>query len=177
MDERKDSLVNRALVFAKAAHESIKQRRKYTGDAYIEHPIAVAKIVQSVAHTEEMIAAALLHDTVEDTSITLDEIHRVFGIEVASLVEMLTDVSRASDGNRAVRKAIDREHTAKASSAAKTIKLADLIDNSRSIVEHDKKFAKVYLREKALLLEVLREGDRKLWDTANSISIRNRDLL
>jgi hypothetical protein len=75
---------------------------------------------------------------------------------------MLTDVSRPEDGNRAARKAIDLAHTAKASPAAKTIKLADLIDNTRSIVERDPDFAKVYLQEKARLLEVLQEGDPTL---------------
>lgn len=113
-----------------------------------------------------MICAAWLHDTVEDTPATLDEVERVFGFEVAALVEMLTDVSKPSDGNRAVRKAIDREHTAKASPQAKTIKLADLIDNTRSITEHDPKFAAVYLAEKALLLEVLRDGDATLLEIA-----------
>lgn len=54
----------------------------------------------------------------------------------------------------------------KASPAAKTIKLADLIDNTRSIVERDPKFAQIYLAEKALLLEVLREGDATLWAMA-----------
>ncbi|WP_052465132.1 hypothetical protein [Geoalkalibacter subterraneus] len=102
----------------------------------------------------------------EDTPATLDEVERVFGFEVASLVEMLTDVSRPGDGNRATRKAIDRAHTAKASPQAQTIKLADLIDNSRSIVERDPGFAKVYLKEKSLLLEVLQQGDPKLLTVA-----------
>lgn len=167
----------RALVFARSAHESIDQRRKYTGEPYITHPIAVAALVKSVAHTEAMLAAALLHDTVEDTPVTLDEIHRVFGFEVAGLVEMLTDVSKASDGDRAARKSIDREHTAKASPAAKTIKLADLIDNTRSIVERDAGFARTYLAEKALLLEVLREGDEALWNIANDLVRKQRGLM
>lgn len=177
LTENSSGLVDRALAFARAAHESVNQRRKYTGEPYVTHPIAVAAIVKTVHHTEAMLAAALLHDTVEDTSISLDEIHRVFGFEVAGLVEMLTDVSKASDGNRAVRKTIDREHTAKASSAAKTIKLADLIDNTRSIVEHDVKFARIYLAEKALLLEVLREGDEALWNIANNLVQQHRDLI
>jgi len=161
---------SKAKQFADVAHEG--QKRKYTGEPYILHPVAVAELVRSVPHTPAMIAAALLHDVVEDTPITLDEIERVFGFEVAVLVEMLTDVSKLSDGNRAARKAIDREHTAKASPAAKTIKLADLIENSKSIMAHDPAFAKVYLVEKALLLEVLREGDATLWAMAAEI-VRN----
>ena len=113
-------------------------------------------------HTPEMLAAAWLHDTVEDTGVSLGLIEAEFGPEVADMVEMLTDVSHANDGLRAHRKRIDREHTAKASPAAKTIKLADLIDNTRSIVERDPKFAEVYLKEKRLLLDVLTEGDATL---------------
>ena len=163
----------RAREFAEAAHASIDQRRKYTGEPYIAHPAAVVDLVRSVPHTEAMICAAWLHDTVEDTPITLDEIERVFGFDVATLVEMLTDVSKRSDGNRKARKAIDRAHTAQASPAAKTIKLADLIDNTRSIVERDPEFAKVYLAEKALLIEVLRDGDPALWAKAAAMLTPN----
>lgn len=77
-------------------------------------------------------------------------------------------MSTSHDGLRKHRKAKDREHTAKASPQAKTIKLADLIDNTRSIVERDPEFAKVYLAEKALLLEVLRDGDATLWKMAHA---------
>ena len=58
------TLVARALEFAKKAHEGHK--RKYTGEPYVNHPIAVAKIVASVTKDQEMLAAALLHDTIED---------------------------------------------------------------------------------------------------------------
>ena len=152
--------------FATRYHSSIDHKRKYTGDPYIVHPASVVELVRSVPHTDAMLCAAWLHDTVEDTPATIDEIERVFGSEIANLVEMLTDVSKPSDGNRSVRKAIDLEHTAKASSQAKTIKLADLIDNTQSIVKYDKGFAKIYLAEKLLLLEVLRDGDASLWDMA-----------
>ena len=161
---------SRAKEFATLAHARAGQTRKYTGEPYINHPAAVAELVRGVPHTEAMLCAAWLHDTVEDCGISLDEIERVFGFEVATLVEQLTDVSKPSDGNRAIRKAIDREHTANASPEAKTIKLADLIDNTRSIVERDPSFARVYLKEKRLLLEVLREGDSTLWEEANRLA-------
>lgn len=164
-----NGLVERAYVFAKLAHEEVGQLRKYTGQPYIVHPIAVASIVSSVSHTDEMLAAALLHDVVEDTRRTTDEITAEFGPDVAGLVGWLTDASRPEDGNRAVRKAIDRDHIARAPAAAKTIKLADLIDNSRSILAHDPGFARVYLPEKALLLEVLGEGDATLLEQARFI--------
>ena len=162
-------LVQQAFAFAKAAHEAVGQVRKYTGEPYIVHPVEVARIVQTVPHTEATLAAALLHDTVEDTGVTMDEIRQLFGHEVADLVEMLTDVSVPTDGNRAVRKAIDRGHTARASAAGKTIKLADLISNTQSIVANDPGFARIYLGEKASLMDVLREGDPDLWASANRL--------
>ena len=154
----------KALTFATAAHAAVGQLRKYTNEPYIVHPIEVAGIVAEVpGATDEMIAAAYLHDVVEDTGVTIELIKKEFGDEVAELVGWLTDVSRPDHGNRAQRKAVDRAHTAGASAAAQTIKLADLISNTRSIVEHDEKFAKTYLAEKRLLLEVLTKGDKDLW--------------
>jgi hypothetical protein len=85
-----------------------------------------------------------------------------FGADIAALVGWLTDVSKPEDGNRAHRKAMDREHTAAAPAEAQTIKLADLISNSKSIMEHDPAFAKTYLEEKRLLLAVMTKGDRDL---------------
>src|SRR5688572_28313841 len=159
-------LETRALAFAKAAHESIGQKRKHTGEPYIVHPIAVAELVRSVPHTPEMIAAAYLHDVVEDTPVTIEEIRAEFGPVVAELVGWLTDVSKPADGNRRVRKDIDLRQTAKAPPQAKTIKLADLIDNSLTIARFDPGFWPVYRREKLALLEVLKAGDRTLWERA-----------
>lgn len=156
------SLVKRAYLFATQTHRRIDQRRKYSKQRHEIHLKAVADIVASITNDEEMIAAAWLHDSVEDTPATLEDIEREFGDSVAELVGDLTDVSRPSDGNRAIRKAIDRAHTAKASLRAKTIKLADLIDNCRDICAHDERFALVFLTEMRALLEVLGEGDERL---------------
>jgi (p)ppGpp synthase/HD superfamily hydrolase len=163
---RTSELEQRALQFATDAHGSIDQRRKYTGEPYIVHPIAVAELVRSVPHTPEMIAAALLHDVVEDTPVTLSQIQAASGTAVADLVGWLTDVSRPQDGNRRTRKHLDLLHTAQAPAAAKTIKLADLIDNTRTIARYDPSFWRVYQREKEALLAVLREGDARLWAQA-----------
>ena len=161
--------VEKARVFATAAHAAVGQKRKYTFEPYIVHPTEVASIVASVSHTNEMLAAAWLHDTVEDTGVSIVDIQVEFGNEVASLVGWLTDVSKPEQGNRAVRKAIDREHTARAPAAAQTVKLADLIANSRSILAHDTAFARVYLEEKRMLLEVLTRGDATLMAQARRI--------
>ena len=163
------NMVERARVFATATHAAVKQVRKYTFEPYIVHPTEVAGIVATVPHTNEMLAAAWLHDTVEDTGVSIVDIQVEFGNEVASLVSWLTDVSTPEQGNRAVRKAIDREHTAMAPAAAQTVKLADLIANSRSILAHDPAFARVYLEEKRMLLEVLTRGDATLMAQARRI--------
>lgn len=160
------SLLHRAAQFAHAAHAAVDQRRKYTNVPYIEHPFAVARLVLTVTDDKATVAAALLHDTVEDTQATRADIEREFGADVAQLVEWLTDVSQPSDGNRAVRKEIDRQHLAQADPRAKTVKLADLIDNTRSIVTYDRHFARVYLVEKERLLEVLTDGHPEMYRLA-----------
>ena len=159
-------MVEKAKVFATAAHAACGQLRKYTYEPYIVHPAEVVSIVKSVEHTDEMLAAAWLHDVVEDTGVTIEVVRAEFGEEVAELVGWLTDVSRPEQGNRATRKAIDRAHTAMAPAQAQTIKLADLISNTRSIVQHDEKFAKTYLEEKRLLLEVMTKGNATLMEIA-----------
>lgn len=164
-------IVEKARVFATAAHHAVGQVRKYTGEPYINHPAEVVGILAgSGGANPNMLAAAWLHDVVEDTGVSLEVIRAEFGACVATLVEGLTDVSRPEDGNRKVRKAIDRAHTAAQSPACKTIKLADLISNTRSIVERDPEFAKVYLAEKRELLEVLRDGYWPLWAEASRIA-------
>lgn len=162
-------LLNRAVRFARKAHESIDQRRKYTNEPYFNHPKEVAALLVALAEgsiSEHQIAAAYLHDVVEDTPVTLAEIRREFGPKIASLVAELTNVSKPEDGNRARRKQIDREHLRQASPEAKSIKLADVISNVTGIARLDPEFARVYLVEKQALLEELTDGDPRLWEHA-----------
>lgn len=159
-------LVEKAKQFATTAHKRINHQRKYSSQPYTAHLSAVAKTVASVTDDEEMIAAAWLHDVVEDTPATIYEIEKEFGAAVAELVDCLTDVSKPSDGNRKIRKTIDRQHLARASQRAKTVKLADLIDNAVDISRHDSEFAEVYLAEMAALLDILDEGESTLYKRA-----------
>lgn len=156
-----------ALEFAIMAHG--KQLRKYTGEPYIVHPVDVARIVRTVPHTPEMVAAAYLHDTVEDTDATIVDIELRFGSSVGRLVWHLTDISRPGDGNRAVRKKMDRDHIAAAPAEAQTCKIADLISNTKSIKEFDPDFWRVYRREKLAMLEVLTLGHRVLHAVATKL--------
>lgn len=146
------SPVDQAREFATLAHDG--QYRKYTGEAYISHPIHVAGIVASVPHTSEMLQAALLHDVVEDTWVTQAEVSDRFGQTVSDYVDALTE--RYIDGlNRAGRKAAYLEQLSKAPAEVQTIKMADIISNTASIVEHDPNFAVVYLKEKQALVDAL----------------------
>jgi (p)ppGpp synthase/HD superfamily hydrolase len=151
-----------ALEFATKAHDG--QLRKYTGEPYINHPIAVGDALKSLYKqtSNNMICAAILHDTVEDTDTTLFDINENFGNDVANLVYWLTDKSKKSDGNRKQRKYIDAMHILGAPYNAQIIKLADLIDNTSSIVKHDKDFAKVYLSEKRFILMQMDEYIKSL---------------
>lgn len=165
----RDSLEDQARRYATQAHAEAGQRRKYTDEPYIVHPAAVVELVRSVTDDEAMLAAAWLHDTVEDTTSTLEDITRLFGPRVAELVDMLTDSAQPQAKNRAARKLAHFRHTAQASPEAQTIKLADIIDNTRAIVQFDADFARVYLVEKQIQIQLLDEGDKHLWQQADSI--------
>ena len=168
MNSVNSPLISRALAYATAAHGRMNQVRKYTGEPYINHVIEVMEIVSSVPHSDEMLAAALLHDTIEDTSVTRENIEQEFGASVAKLVMELTD--ECHEGNRAARKSAEAVRLATISQEAQTIKLADFISNTNSIVRHDPGFAKVYLREKAQTLAVMSLGDATLYALAVSLT-------
>lgn len=167
----------RAKYFAHGAHGAIDHRRKYTNEPYIVHPAAVVALLRTVPHTPLMLIAGWLHDVVEDTGCTLAMLATLFGEDVASKVEMLTDVSKPEDGLRAARKQIDREHTAKADPDMKSVKLADLIHNAESILQHDLNFARVFFPEMNLLLGVLTDGDPTLWAKARAICDRGLETI
>lgn len=157
-------VADRARAFAVVAHGD--QKRKYTGAPYTVHLDEVADILYAHGFRDEVLAAAYLHDTIEDTPVTREMVEEWFGEVVARLVWEVTDQSKPGDGNRAARKEIDRQWLSKASPAAQSIKLADLISNGRDITAHDPAFAKTFLREKELLMEVLTGGDSWLYTRA-----------
>lgn len=164
--------VHEAFSFARDFHTG--QVRKYTSAPYITHPVEVMRIVDlfvawDAPGRDDMLCAALLHDVVEDTEATIGNVRNEFGDNVARMVAGLTDVSRREDGNRAKRKAIDREHLASQQGDVHTIKLADMVSNTRSIVAFDHDFAHVYLIEKFALLQVLVHGSIPLWKLADEI--------
>lgn len=164
-----NDLVERARAYAVQNHDRINQRLKYSFQPFDVHLKAVADLVASVTDDPESIAAAWLHDTLDDTPATFEDLIREFGPGVACLVTELTDISKPSDGNRAARKEVDRRHLALASPRAKTVKLADLIVNSQDICKHDERFGRVYIVEMMALLAVLHEGDALLYERAERV--------
>jgi len=170
----KHPLIKAAAQFAAKAHKEAGQTRKYCGSPYIVHPAEVAKLVSMVSNDVPTICAAWLHDVAEDTAYTIDDIRILFGDEIADIVSDLTDISKPQDGNRETRKEIDRQHTASGSQKAHTVKLADLISNTKSIVSHDPDFAVVYLKEKEKLLEVLTDGSAILYGIASEHLIQGK---
>lgn len=167
METTPKKLMVKALHYAKDAHSG--QVRKYTSEPYINHPVRVFGFVSFVTTDAEIKAAALLHDVVEDCDRSFDDIETEFGERVANLVFCLSDVASFADGNRAARNLINVKHYTCAHPDAKTIKLADMIDNIPSIIENDPKFAKVYLSEKKMLLKVLKNGHPLLFQVARQI--------
>ncbi|MDR3670573.1 MAG: HD domain-containing protein [Holophaga sp.] len=160
----KIDLIKEAKAFAAHCHRN--QRWPYTGESYLVHLEAVAKRVMSVPKaTPEMVAAAWLHDVVNDQEVHLGEIREAFGDQVADLVEELTDPAKLEDGDRDRHAEINRMHLAMASQGAQTIKLADLADNAQSMVEHNQKDSKVYMNESLQLLLAIK-GDPELWQDA-----------
>jgi (p)ppGpp synthase/HD superfamily hydrolase len=156
-----------AIKYARNAHDG--QKRKYTGQEYITHPAAVGSILDSMGLPEHIVVAGILHDVVEDTDKKIEEIESLFGPKVSFIVKQVTNVSTKEDGNRVVRKELDKNHLAMSTYEGATVKLADLIHNTMSIVKHDPEFAKTYLKEKRDLLEVLKHGHKGLWKIADTM--------
>jgi GTP diphosphokinase / guanosine-3',5'-bis(diphosphate) 3'-diphosphatase len=126
-------LVTRAFRFAAAAHEG-QQRR--SGSPFIEHPVGVARICAELHLDEQTIAAALLHDVVEDTSSDIDDVRAEFGDEVAKLVEGVTKLTRIQFQSREQAEAENYRKMVVAMSEdvrVILIKLADRLHNMRTI--------------------------------------------
>ena len=130
-------LLDRAIIFAVHAHAGTERRGK--GYPYIVHPLEAVSIVATMTADQELLAAAALHDTVEDTEVTLEQLRTEFGERIASLVadeseERTEGVSEEESWHDRKQAAID--HLAKASHDAKIVALGDKLSNMRAIA-HD----------------------------------------
>lgn len=128
------TLLDRAIVFAVRAHAGTERRGK--GFPYIIHPMEAVEIVATMTRDQELLAAAALHDTVEDTDVTIEQIRAEFGDRIASLVASESDtvcegVSEEDSWHARKQAAIDR--LARASHDAKIVALGDKLSNMRAI--------------------------------------------
>jgi GTP pyrophosphokinase len=147
-------IVVKAYDFAKKAHEG--QYRKFSSLLYFTHPKAVARIIEQLTGDEDMVAAALLHDTVEDCGITIETIQTEFNEKIATLVNELTNKKEEERGNRNKREYL-YEKIRNLSDDALTIKLADRLHNVMFLEKDAKdieqqKFIKYYYEETRFIL-------------------------
>lgn len=148
-------LLDRAIIFAVRAHAGTERRGK--GYPYIVHPLEAVEIVATMTPDQELLAAAALHDTVEDTDVTIDEIRAGFGERVASLVaaetDQKTDPGVSEEESWHERKRIAIERLARASYDAKKVALGDKLSNMRAIardhaVQGDKLWSIFHTKDK-----------------------------
>jgi len=127
-------LLDRAIVFAVRAHAGTERRGK--GFPYIVHPLEAVEIVATMTSDQELLAAAALHDTVEDTDVTIEQIRAEFGDRVASFVAAESDEphqSRDSVEKWRARKQAAIDRLASASRDTKIVALGDKLSNMRAI--------------------------------------------
>ena len=149
------TLLDRAIVFAVRAHAGTERRGK--GFPYIVHPMEAVEIVATMTSDQELLAAAVLHDTVEDTDTTVEQIRTEFGDRIASLVASESDtmpegVSEEDSWHARKQAAIDR--LARASHDAKVVALGDKLSNMRAI-------ARDYAQQGDALWNLFHVKDRK----------------
>lgn len=145
-------IIARAARLAALAHAG--QTRKFSGEPYIVHPAEVARLVAAAGLDDEVVAAAWLHDTVEDTPVTLHQLRACFGERVAALVEQVTKSAPPGCGHQE-RESVELRRLAAACAAAQSIKCADITHNISDIVEHGGESARAYLAEKFQQLQVM----------------------
>ena len=149
------TLLDRAIVFAVRAHAETERRGK--GFPYIVHPMEAVEIVATMTRDQELLAAAVLHDTVEDTDTTVEQIRTEFGDRIASLVASESDivvdgVNEEDSWHARKQAAIDR--LARASHDAKIVALGDKLSNMRAI-------ARDYAQQGDALWNLFHTKDRK----------------
>ncbi|MHA1380402.1 MAG: HD domain-containing protein [Candidatus Helarchaeota archaeon] len=150
--------INKAIKFAKEKHKN--QRRKYgLREPYVEHPFRVVIILKNYTDDEDTIIAAYLHDTIEDTKTTYNEILNEFGIRVANFVNELTsDKRKASEMGKA---AYLVEKMNKMSGSAFLIKLCDRLDNVSGLSIESSDFVQRYVDETKRILNNLKRDFSK----------------
>ena len=161
--------------FADKAHND--QKRKYTPDRYIVHPIRVMLICKEYTDDINILAAALLHDVLEDTAVDKEEL-KLFLMKIMTPVNAITTLNYVIELtdvytkeaypqlNRKKRKIKEAERLKATSSESQTIKYADIIDNSIEIADYDTDFTPLFLNECKNVLEKISKGNAELYQRA-----------
>jgi (p)ppGpp synthase/HD superfamily hydrolase len=158
MSEQDSRMLAEAVTVASQAH--LGMTRKGSGAPYITHPLRVMQAVLGRPDgTIEMATAAVLHDVLEDTSVTAEMLLDRFPAPVVAIVQELTNASMGSTLPRAARKAMDRESLAAASTEARIIKLHDRLDNLRELEGVAHKFQLLFASESVMLVEAIGSVD------------------
>ena len=127
-------LLDRAIVFAVKAHHNTERRGK--GFPYIVHPMEAVEIVATITSDQELLAAAVLHDTIEDTDVTVDQLRQEFGDRIATLVQAESDQFKEGENETDSwhgRKQVAIDRLAAASLDAKIVAMGDKLSNMRAI--------------------------------------------
>lgn len=152
--------IQKARVFAHGAHKAIGQKRKYSGLCYTVHLEEVVRLTNLYNGTTDMVCAAYLHDVVEDTDVTLDDIYSEFSKGTSDIVNGLTNLSIGLQNmNRNDRKYVDSLFMSRATYEVQTVKCCDIIHNAQSIIKEDPDFAKVFCYEKIQMLELMNRAN------------------
>lgn len=171
--------------FFREAHDSIGQIRKYTREPYWTHTEWTMERLSWITSDESYLIGQLGHDFWEDVvpknpayyaRMVLERYGEVAFNHMRDLTDVYTKEAYPT-WNRAKRHAHEKERLATIPISSKNGKIVDLIHNTQSIVAHDKDFAKVYLKEKYLLLQVLKDGDKEAWDFAYNQVLEGISLL
>lgn len=166
-----DEILAKITDFGDQAHG--EQLRKYAPDRYMVHPVRVMEKLKNYTDDITILAAALLHDVLEDTPVTRSQMQDFLATllnaqqaeRTAELVVELSDVYVKKDFpnlNRRTRKSKELERLEKTSADSQTIKYSDILDNSLEISDQDPQFARVYLSEASLILKKLDKGNPEL---------------
>ena len=166
-----EDVIQKVIEFARQAHGD--QQRKFVPEPYIVHPVRVMEICRQYINDMSVLAASLLHDVLEDTDVNAEEMENFLRTimkenqakQTLELVIELTDVfikKNYPDWNRRKRKQKETERLSRASPQAQTIKYADIIDNSRDIVNVKNDFAKKYLGECRAIINAMQKGNKEL---------------
>lgn len=160
-----------ALLFATEKHKN--QVRKFNGEPYVTHPIRVANTVKEFTSDERIIVTALLHDTIEDTDATREEIETNFGVEVANMVCALSNDK--VELKRLGKTAYLTEKMNSLSDSELLVKLADRLDNIRDLSHDNETWSMQYMLQTDAIITCLKNPN--ITDHHQTLILRIKSII